>query len=58
MTATADGNVRLFAPGARRATAFIRGPRAGLAAAIGVGTEAFCAAVGSTGQVLTLNPKP
>jgi len=36
MAATADGCVRLFAPGARRASAMIRGPRAGLVAAVAV----------------------
>ena len=51
MTATVDGCVRLFAPGARRASAMIRGPREGLSAAAAAGAEAFVAAAGAGGHV-------
>ena len=51
MTATVDGCVRLFAPGARRASAMIRGPREGLSAAAAAGAEAFVAAAGAGGRV-------
>ena len=51
MTATVDGCVRLFAPGARRASAMIRGPREGLSAAAAAGAEAFVAGAGAGGRV-------
>jgi hypothetical protein len=51
MTTTADGCLRLFAAGARRPAAMLRGPREGVAAVAAVGVEAFVAAAGGGGYV-------
>ena len=51
MTTTADGCLRLFAAGARRPAAMLRGPREGIAAVAAVGVEAFVAAAGAGGYV-------
>jgi hypothetical protein len=51
MTTTADGCLRLYAAGARRPAAMLRGPREGVAAVAAVGVEAFVAAAGAGGYV-------
>ena len=49
LTATSDGCLRLFPPGARRAAALIRGPRDGVVAADAAGAEAFVVSGGGGG---------